>query len=173
MQPRSRRIKLLACVSCWLFPAPAGGAEAERDGDLRMRIALVIERFEPGGGMEGAAWQVARGLARAGDEVHVIARRATPAPGVEAHLVRAPSRWMPLRVAVFAKQAARAAAAGRFDVVHAFSRVPKQHLYRAGGGSHADYMKCAYGPVGAGLRRLTPRHALLLGLERRIFASGS
>ena len=138
-----------------------------------MRIALVIERFEPGGGMEAAAWQVARGLASAGEEVHVIARRATPARGVQAHLVRAPSRWMPLRVAVFARRAAREAAAGHFDVVHAFSRVPRQDLYRAGGGSHADYMKCTYGPVAAGLRRLAPRHALLLEIERRIFADRS
>ncbi len=119
--------------------------------------------------MEGAAWQVARGLASAGDEVHVIARRAAPARGVETHLVRARNHWMPLRLAVFAKRAARAAA-GRFDVVHAFSRVPKQDIYRAGGGSHADYMKRVYGPAGARLRRLVPRHALLLGIERQLFS---
>ena len=137
-----------------------------------MRIALVIERFEPGGGMETVAWQVARGLANAGDEVHVIARRAVPAPGVELHLVQVRNHWMPLRLAVFARRAARAAA-GRFDVVHAFSRVPKQDIYRAGGGSHADYMKRVYGPAGASLRRLAPRHALLLGIEQQLFADAS
>ena len=44
-----------------------------------MRIALIIERFDPaGGGVEATAWQVARGLAEAGEEVHVFARRVDP-----------------------------------------------------------------------------------------------
>ena len=40
-----------------------------------MRIALIIERFDPGGdGVEGVAWNVARGLVEAGEEVHVFAK---------------------------------------------------------------------------------------------------
>jgi UDP-glucose:(heptosyl)LPS alpha-1,3-glucosyltransferase len=135
-----------------------------------MRIALVIERFDPaGGGMEAVAWQVAHGLAEAGDEVHVVCREAVASTAVHVKLVSVPSRWQPLRVTAFSRRAARAAPRGDFDVVHAFSRTLEQDVYRAGGGSHADYLERAHGPWGRRLRRLSPRHALLLGMERRIF----
>lgn len=136
-----------------------------------MRVALVIERFEPrAGGVEAVAWNVAGALARAGTEVHVIARRAVRHPAVTLHPVRAPTFWQPLRVAAFSRAAARAAAAGRFDVVHTFSRTRRQHVFRAGGGSHADYLERRHGSAGAALRRPLPRHAVLLAMERRVFA---
>ena len=54
-------------------------APACRAPHSRMRIALIIERFDPaGGGVEAAAWQVAQGLAKAGEEIHVFARRVDP-----------------------------------------------------------------------------------------------
>jgi len=135
-----------------------------------MRVALVIERFAPdGGGMESVAWRVAHGLADAGDEVHVVARESADSKSVQLVRVRVGSGWQPLRVLAFSRAAARAAPRDRFDVVHAFSRTREQDLYRAGGGSHADYMERAYGPVGRRLRRLSPRHALLLRMERQIF----
>src|SRR5262245_44893198 len=60
------------------------------------RIALVVERFEPrGGGVEGVAWNVAHGLAAAGDEVRVLARSAA-APAserVRVERVAAPRFW--------------------------------------------------------------------------------
>lgn len=139
-----------------------------------MKIALVIERFEPaGGGMEAVAWQVAHGLARAGDEVHVVARRAVESHAVSLRLVDVRSRWQPLRVSHFARAAAQAAPRADFDVVHAFSRTLEQDLYRAGGGSHADYMERVYPAWGRRLRRWTPRHARLLGIEQRIFEDES
>ena len=139
-----------------------------------MRIALVIERFEPAaGGMENVAWQVAHGLAEAGDEVHIIARRGAGSPSVTLHRVRTLDFWQPLRVLGFSRGARRQARHGDVDVVHAFSRTLHQDIYRAGGGSHVDYMLRAYTAAGVRLRRLTPRHALLLGIERRIFADPS
>jgi len=152
---------------------PAGEPSAPH-ATRRLRVALVIERFEPhGGGVERAAWEVARGLAAAGDEVHVVARRAEAAPFALPHRVRAPAAWQPLRVLAFSRGAARAAPRGAFDVVHAFSRTRHQDLYRAGGGSHADYMSRRYGPSGSRLRRLTPRHAVLLSIERSVFEDSS
>lgn len=139
-----------------------------------MRIALVIERFEPaGGGMEAVAWQVAHGLAEAGDEVHVVARRGESSPALRLHRVPVPRAWQPIRVAAFSRAAARAAPRGLFDVVHAFSRTRCQDLYRAGGGSHADYLERTHGAVARRLRGASPRHALLLHMERRIFADES
>jgi UDP-glucose:(heptosyl)LPS alpha-1,3-glucosyltransferase len=91
---------------------------------------------------------------------------------VAVRLVEVPTFWQPLRVVAFSLAVARALrdAATGFDVVHSFARTRHQDLYRAGGGSHADYMHRAYGPIGAALRRLSPRHRVLLAAERRIFA---
>jgi UDP-glucose:(heptosyl)LPS alpha-1,3-glucosyltransferase len=135
-----------------------------------MRVALVIERFEPrGGGVENVAWCVARGLAAAGDEVSVFARRAAPCPELRVHELRVPAAWQPLRVLAFSRAAARAAPrGGAFDVVHSFSRTRHQDVYRAGGGSHAAYLERRYGPLGRRLRRLSPRHAVLLAIEERV-----
>jgi UDP-glucose:(heptosyl)LPS alpha-1,3-glucosyltransferase len=138
-----------------------------------LRVALVIERFEPRGGVEGVAWAVAHGLALAGDEVHVVARRGEATRGAALHLVRAPAGWQPLRVLSFSRAAARAARRGAFDVVHSFSRTRHQDVYRAGGGSHADYLERRHGRAAARLRRLSPRHAALLALERAVFGDAS
>ena len=136
-----------------------------------MRVALVIERFEPrGGGVESVAWNAAGALARRGVEVHVLARRGQDHPDAALHRLAVPSFWQPLRVLAFSRAAARCAAAERFDVVHAFSRTRHQHVFRAGGGSHADYLARSHGALGVRLRRLSPRHAVLLAMERAVFA---
>jgi len=139
-----------------------------------MRIALVVERFEEcAGGGEQIVWNVARELRRAGDEVHVVARRGVATPGVTLHRLRVPAFWQPLRVSSFAMLAGRELRGAGFDVVHSYSRTLHQDLFHAGGGSHADSMLKTYGEAGTRARRLSPRHALLLALERRIFADPS
>ena len=134
-----------------------------------MRIALIIERFAPGGGAEAVAWRVAHALSVAGDDVTVLARRAHPSAAVRWIPVRVPTRWQPLRVWSFALGVRGALRRLRADVVHSFSRTTSQHIYRAGGGCHATYLESAYGPRGRRLRQLSPRHRSLLGLERRIY----
>lgn len=134
----------------------------------RTHTALVIERFEPsGGGVEAVAWQVAQRLAAAGEKVEVFARSAARGARVPVRALRTPSSWQPLRLFWFSR-AARRATAG-YAVVHSFSRTRHQHIYRAGGGSHADYMERAYGPRGARLRRASPRHAAILAIETAVF----
>lgn len=135
-----------------------------------MRVALVIERFDPrGGGVESVAWQVAHGLARAGDAVTVVAREAEPSPAVAIERVHVSDLWQPWRVLAFSRAAARRAPRDRFDVVHSFSRTRHQDLFRAGGGSHGDYLERR----GGALRRFSPRHRVLLGIEARVFADAS
>ena len=139
-----------------------------------MRIALVIERFDPrGGGVESVAWQVAHGLARAGDDVTVVAREAAASPAVRVERVAIATAWQPWRVLAFSRAAARRAPRDRFDVVHSFSRTLHQDLFRAGGGSHADYLERRHGAIGRSLRKLSPRHRVLLGIEARVFADPS
>ncbi len=148
-------------------PGPVGAVA----GLVRpLRIALVIERSGAGtGGAENVAWQVASGLARAGDEVTLVTRRGGAPPGVALRRVRAASGWRPLRLLSFSHAAARATASG-FDIVQSFSRTLHQDVFRAGGGSHADYLERCYGPTRARLRRLSPRHATQLWIERRVFS---
>ncbi len=137
-----------------------------------MRVALVVERFEAaGGGVENAVWNVARELVQAGDEVSVLARRATPAPGVNLHRISVPSFWQPLRVTSFAHRSRERLRELDFDIVHSFCRTLQQDVFHAGGGSHADYMQNTYGRAGTQLRRLSPRHAVQLSLERQIFCN--
>lgn len=139
-----------------------------------MRVALVIERFEPSGGVEHVAWEAAHALAAAGDDVSVVARRAAPTDAVRWIRADVSALWQPWRVVAFSRAAARLAPRDRFDVVHSFSRTLHQDVYRAGGGSHADYLETRHTGPGARLRRLlSPRHRLLLAIERRIFADAS
>ncbi|MGE4609503.1 MAG: glycosyltransferase family 4 protein [Myxococcota bacterium] len=139
-----------------------------------MRIALFIERFEPGrGGVENVAWTVAHDLARAGDEVLVVARRASAESQVRVHQVDVSERWQPLRVSRFSRATARIAPRGSFDVVYSLARTAHQDVYRAGAGSHANYMERRYRKVSGSLYKLSPRHAMLLGIERRVFRDSS
>jgi UDP-glucose:(heptosyl)LPS alpha-1,3-glucosyltransferase len=139
-----------------------------------VRIALVVERFRPAaGGVESVAWSVAHGLADAGDEVVVLARELDPSGRVPAEPLRVSRSWQPLRVLAFSHAAARAQGRLRPDVVHSFARTLHQDVYRAGGGSHAEYLERRHGRVGRLVRRLSPRHATLLWIESRIFADSS
>jgi UDP-glucose:(heptosyl)LPS alpha-1,3-glucosyltransferase len=139
-----------------------------------LRIALVVERFDPtGGGVESVAWTVGHHLAAAGDEVHVFARRATPTDAVTVHSLPVPAFWQPTRVLAFSRAATRATRELAPHVVHSFSRTLHQDVYRAGGGSHADYLERAHGARGARVRSLSPRHAVLLAIEARIFGDRS
>jgi UDP-glucose:(heptosyl)LPS alpha-1,3-glucosyltransferase len=135
-----------------------------------VRVAIVIERFDPdAGGVERAAHQQVAELARRGVEVEVVCRRAAVAAprGARLRVLGIPSFWQPLRVALFSRRAHRATADG-FDVVHAFARTRHQHIYRAGGGSHAAYMERVY-PDPTRRARFSPRHRTLLRIEEAVF----
>lgn len=141
-----------------------------------LRVALIVERFEPrAGGLEHAAWQTAHALAEAGDAVTVVARRCEPSPAVETVTLPVSSAWQPLRIQRFANRASRwidqARRTGRTDFVHAWSRVPGAHLFHTGEGSHLHYMERTYSRLGQQLRRASPRHVAQLRLESRIVAA--
>jgi UDP-glucose:(heptosyl)LPS alpha-1,3-glucosyltransferase len=138
-----------------------------------VRIALVVERLSrSAGGVERASWQVARALAAAGETVHVFCRECdAPPSGVTVVRVHASDLWQAWRVPAFSRRVARAieSSPDGFDVVHSFTRTDRQDVYRAGAGRHADYLRHTHGPIGAAIRRLTPRHQIALRADRRIF----
>jgi UDP-glucose:(heptosyl)LPS alpha-1,3-glucosyltransferase len=133
-----------------------------------VRVAIVVERFEAGGGgVESAAYRLACELARRGTSVSAICRLAGEAPaGVRVQRLAAPGFWQPLRVVAFSRAAAAATASG-FDVVHSFARTRWQDIYRAGGGSHAAYLERSY--AHPGWQRLSPRHQAILRIEEAVF----
>jgi UDP-glucose:(heptosyl)LPS alpha-1,3-glucosyltransferase len=135
-----------------------------------MRIALITERFEPrSGGVENVGWIVAHELTRAGDEVHVVARKAAPTPKIRLHQMEVSTRWQPLRVLEFSRAAARAALRRNFDIVYSLARTAHQDVFRAGGGSHASYMERRYRGLSRVVSIASPRHRVLLAMEQRVF----
>jgi UDP-glucose:(heptosyl)LPS alpha-1,3-glucosyltransferase len=137
-----------------------------------VRVALVIERFRAaGGGVEHAAYRLVRELARRELELTVVCRESDTAVSAGASLVAVggPQFWQPLRVLEFSRRAARATRG--HDVVHSFSRTRRQHIYRAGGGSHAAYLERMYADPRR--QRWSPRHRVLLAIEEAVFRDPS
>jgi UDP-glucose:(heptosyl)LPS alpha-1,3-glucosyltransferase len=137
-----------------------------------VRVALVIERFRAaGGGVEQAFLRLVRELARRELELTVVCRQADTAVSAGASLVAlgGPSLWQPLRVLEFSRRAARATRG--LDVVHSYSRTRRQHIYRAGGGSHATYLEQMYADPRR--KRWSPRHRVLLAIEEAVFGDAS
>jgi UDP-glucose:(heptosyl)LPS alpha-1,3-glucosyltransferase len=135
-----------------------------------VRVAVVIERFgDFAGGVERAAFELLRELGRRAVDVTALCRvaRRAPPPGVRVVELGGPRAWQPLRVRVFSRRAA-AATRDRFEVVHAYSRTRWQDIYRAGGGSHAQYMEQVYRAPRL-QRLLSPRHRTILAIEEAVF----
>ncbi|MCP4004458.1 MAG: glycosyltransferase family 4 protein [bacterium] len=134
-----------------------------------MRIALVIESFERGaGGAERDAVELAQAFSERDVSLSIVCRKASLAapPGASLEIVGGPSFWQPLRVLVFSSRAGTATH-DRFDVVHSYSRTRHQDIYRAGGGSHAEFMDRFY--ARPGLQRWSPRHGAILSIEEAVF----
>lgn len=135
-----------------------------------LRIALVIERFLPaGGGVENVAWHVAHELARAGADVTVLAREIDPRAAVATERIPAPRAWQPIRIETFSRRAAQRVARGDFDVVHGFSHTRTQDLFRAGGGSHRDWLRRTHSGAGHAIRTISPRYRVRFAIERDVF----
>ena len=121
------------------------------------------------------AWRVASELDRLGLDVTVLTRITDPERvndtrrSLKVQKISVPSAWQPLRVALFSRAAARAAEGGSFDIVHSFSRTRHQDLYRAGGGSHQEYMRHRYSTGARVLRAASPRHRILRRIEQAVF----
>ena len=138
-----------------------------------MKIALVIEKFAPAGGVEKACAGLAKGLLARGHEVHVFASEIVPLPGIQAHPV--PPEGL-FRHQSFAMNARRLLEKDRFDVVQSFSRTSFQDVLRLGGGVHRAYLEAtdrAYSTFGRWWRRLRPKERWELTLEHESFLPAS
>lgn len=128
-----------------------------------MRIALVHRRFTTNGGTERYLVGLARFLVAEGHAVSVLCNDARAdlraEPGVR--FVHLPM-WRPAKSLSLAWSVRRALAAERFDAVLGLGRHLGHTVYRAGGGSHADYLRRTH-PI---RRWLSPSDWIDLALDR-------
>ena len=135
-----------------------------------MKVALVIQKFSPGGGVERACASLAKGLLARGHDVHVFAEKIAPLPGIREHLV-APEGVFQHQS--FSNHIRKALHNESFDVVQSFSRTSTQDILRLGGGIHQEYLAQtdrAYSALGRWWRRLRAKERWELTLERESLA---
>jgi UDP-glucose:(heptosyl)LPS alpha-1,3-glucosyltransferase len=139
----------------------------------RLRVAMVALDFHRRGGSEGRTGHLVDALVARGHEVHLIGARIRDAwdPRVIPHVVPILRRPKWLETVSFIRGARRIADGMRLDVIHNQIRPYLPGLVTVGGGCHRYYLERVLprerGPVGAWIKRVSPLHRVLLGLERR------
>jgi UDP-glucose:(heptosyl)LPS alpha-1,3-glucosyltransferase len=123
------------------------------------RVALVIFRLAPAGGLEQHCLRLGALLKRRGCEVTVVTTRPAPTPGLAVESLAARGRTNHGRLAAFADDAARAVA-GRFDVTVAFHAIPGFDVIFCADPSRSN-------PPAT--KRWLPRYATYARLERAAF----
>jgi UDP-glucose:(heptosyl)LPS alpha-1,3-glucosyltransferase len=137
-----------------------------------VKIALVRKDFSPkGGGGERYSVDLARALRDFGHEVHVFAHRYEPLKGLSFHTVAVPVKPFGLQSWVFAKNARIAVGRNQFDIVNGLSQIYPQDVYRMGDGIHKHWLSVRRPKIFSRLYdKISPRHHLLLHLEKKIFS---
>src|SRR5207245_1174754 len=87
--------------------------------------------------------------------------------GVAHHVLPLPPLPSAVRVLALAALARVVVAGGGWDVVQSHERTLRQDIYRAGEGCHRAYLES----IGAARGRRSLFHRVVLGLERRVFAT--
>jgi len=145
-----------------------------------LRIAIQIERFDPSrGGAESYTARLARGLRdlrRDVREVTVICAEARNVPGgVGIRLVPVPRGPKSIRMALYARNSARAAREGGYDIVHALGKSLGMNILNPHGGVEAVWLRQERRSHDGLLRQwfwavrryLTPRHHVVKAIIRR------
>ena len=136
-----------------------------------MKIAIVRKDFVFGGGAERYAIQLAGALIAQGHDVHVFAHRHEAMDGITFHTVPTTSRISILKNWTFALNARRALKDDSFDIVYALSPLYPVDIYRMGDGIHRHWLTIRKdGFLTRAWNLISPRHRLLLQLEKKIFS---
>jgi UDP-glucose:(heptosyl)LPS alpha-1,3-glucosyltransferase len=140
-----------------------------------VKIALVRKDFSPrGGGGERYSVDLARALRDFGHEVHVLAHRYEPMKGISFHTVAVPLKPFGLQNWIFAKNVRRALSGYEFDIVNGISQIYPQDIYRLGDGIHKHWLTVRRSRIFNHVYdKVSPRHRLLLHLEKKIFSPGN
>ena len=140
-----------------------------------MKIALVRKDFSPkGGGGEKYSVDLARNLRDFGHEVHVFAHRYEFLEGLSFHAVPVPLKPFGLQNWMFAKNVRLALSRNEFDIVNGLSQIYPQDIYRLGDGIHKHWLIVRRPTIFSRFYdKVSPRHRLLLHLEKKIFSPGN
>jgi UDP-glucose:(heptosyl)LPS alpha-1,3-glucosyltransferase len=140
-----------------------------------VKIALVRKDFSSkGGGGERYSVDLARALRDFGHEVHVFAHRYEPLKGLSFHTVAVPLKPFGLQNWIFAKNVRLALSRNNFDIVNGLSQIYPQDIYRLGDGIHKHWLSVRRPTIFNHLwDKVSPRHRLLLHLEKKIFSPGN
>jgi UDP-glucose:(heptosyl)LPS alpha-1,3-glucosyltransferase len=132
-----------------------------------MKLLIISRPFVFHGGVETATAGLLGALVAHGHDVHLLAVGGAAAmPGVSVRRLRVPPLPGPLRALAIAAAARLAMRRRAWDVVQSHERTLGQDVYRAGEGCHRAYLDA----MGGGRRR-SLHHAVVLALERRVFAT--
>ena len=133
-----------------------------------MKVALVIERFDPSrGGREVSTAQIAEGLSRRGQDVTVFCMSA--GAGGQGFRTRELKCWgldRATKLASFARSVRGASRDGGFDIVHATLPIPSANVFQPRGGL-VGAQEAASLRRRRGLRRFLTQLAQPLNSHRR------
>lgn len=143
-----------------------------------MRVVLVLMRFNPYGGYELQAYNIARALVGRGDEVHIVSHwwPQDVIPSVTVHKIPMLKRASFLKVGSFAFLARQRLNSLRhqFDIVVAFDRTLDMDVYRVGNACHRAWLerrRIIDGPLKRLSVRLNPLNFVINSIEKRIFSN--
>lgn len=149
---------------------------------MAIKVALVIDKFDPKrGGAEGYARDLSKGLLERGIEVHVLAREGETDEGrLKVHLI--PTLRYPkfLRLYTFVRGVEREIAKGSYDIVHVMGQNTGGNVVNPHSGVEQSWIEgddnsreSAVGRLLASIKRLlSPRHHLILRIQRRQYGDG-
>lgn len=139
---------------------------------MKLRLAIVRQRYNPFGGAERFVSRAVPALERAGAEVTLIARKA------EGWGARRTLQVDPFYIGKvwrdwsFARAARKAWRREGFDLVQSHERIPGCDVYRAGDGVHRRWLELRSRVAGAFERlgmAINPYHRYVCTAERRMF----
>src|ERR671925_414395 len=139
---------------------------------MKLRLAIVRQRYTPYGGAERFISRALPALERAGADVTLIAREA------EGWGARRVLRVNPFHVGKvwrdwsFARAARAAWRREGFDLVQSHERIPGCDVYRAGDGVHRRWLELRARVAGMFERlgmAISPYHRYVCAAERRVF----
>lgn len=140
-----------------------------------MKIALVRQSCQIGGGAEQSVAYLASELTMGGHEVHLFAHHIAEGGlhGIVFHRVPIIRGASVFKVLSFALYAASLLKKESFDVIHSFERTFYHDLYRAGDGCHQEWLLSRHRafPFRQPLDTINPRHHAIFAMQRRIYTS--
>jgi UDP-glucose:(heptosyl)LPS alpha-1,3-glucosyltransferase len=128
-----------------------------------MKLAIVRQKYTPYGGAERFVASALDALRTQGVDVEIIARSwEGDVAGFKCDPFFIGRTW---RDAGFARCVQQVIAAGRYDLIQSHERIPGCHIYRAGDGVHATWLKLRNKPWDA----FAPWHRYTLAAEAAMF----